>query len=347
MSNKLSNDTNEIANMEERIQHYRNLVLCNKMSGKHTCILKGTAGILLHQCLQTSINVIRNTNKNCDFHIVNLVRFLYLVDVRMFPHSLTVVTEIENVLSNFAYWPQVDPCSAFPDDVVFWSENHILLLLTSRYLTRQHILLRSMLPIHIPIQLAADLETRLLVCYLEAHCSQAFSNGALYETLSHTYLPYSLAALMNIFDFCLDEQLKKYAETLINSIVTQLLYCYTTHNGVCNLSASARSYPRCRLRNFNHNVNQLMNFVVGHSPDALEPASISDFIATTSWRPSVDMYSALYIERIHQLPMSPAIEPFHNFSSPAHIYQGIDKQELAPFYWSAGLVLHPKFAESK
>lgn len=74
------------------------------------------------------------------------------------------------------------------------------------------------------------LESRLLFRYLSAHCSSLFHG--LYEVNSHVYLPYSISALLNLYDFAVDTNIKQFAHQMIDMAVHQVLLCTTPTNSV-------------------------------------------------------------------------------------------------------------------
>ena len=273
----------------------------------------------------------------------------------------------EFYLADFPFWPAAgrQQTSVFPPQMVFWSENHSLMLLSSKYLFEQwRMQQKSKLSASsssggasssIPdvfckgnAELCEKLdnlhETVLLMSYLEAHCSTLFNNGGVFEVLSHVYLPYTLTALWNMFDFSCSTRMRELAKTLIDSIVTQLLTCTTLSNGVCTLSASARAYTRTRLRVGNHNINGMMFLLLGVSPRGWEavtecPTSIMDSLLTTKWRPSANVLSAVFVQRICNRPISPTTDTIRS----KNMYPLVHESEVAPFHWSAGLVVHPDF----
>lgn len=126
-----------------------------------------------------------------------------------------------------------------------------------------------------------DLEDRLLRSFLKAHVSFK----GIYEVLSHVYLPYTLSALFNLIDFSEDEEISTLAAVLADIIVEQLMLC-TIETGVANLSASSRGFARTRQRTYGHNMNTLVRLIVGRSMDGEDPTQLSDFLVTTTWRPS-------------------------------------------------------------
>lgn len=179
-----------------------------------------------------------------------------------------------------------------------------------------------------------DLEEALLHSYLHAH----IRFDAIFEVNSHVYLPYSISALMNLYDFSSDQAIKSMARKVIDIIVKQVLLC-TTDTGVCCLSASARAFTRTRQRVHGHNLNQLIRMIVGDSPDDLWPSPITDFLTTTSWRPSDEL------KQYYELQGRVAMRVSFPLDDVKELFPGIPEHERVPLYWSAGLVVHPDFIE--
>jgi len=200
---------------------------------------------------------------NADFNIISLIRLLYDTNL---PDDIK--SEIYAALSDFVFWPHDAHDGEKLQKIVYWSENHTLMLLSSAILLRQRLKMegdeRNICP--------TDLEHHLLLCFLRAHVE--CSTKGVYEVLSFVYLPYTLCALLNIVDFCADEELVALATQLADIVVTQMMQV-TTSSGVCSLAAAARTYRRFRLRTFGHAVNHFVYCMTGKHPDApLEDASV-------------------------------------------------------------------------
>jgi hypothetical protein len=295
-----------------------------------------------------------------------LVRFLYLAkEVGNEKCDVSVndaKTRICEAMSSFPYWPSKDISNQISkektsedtnnnkgsmDKIVFWSENHILMTLSSFYLFRQW-QRQNRIDGSSDAYLEGSIEVSLLVRYLRAHGSDSFGAGV-YEANSVVYLPYSLSALLNLLDFSEQEEVRALAGAVIEKALRPLLLCTPSSSGVANLAASARSFPRCRLRNRGHNINQLLDLLNLHrSPDRADdgPRQLTDFLLTSTWTPSPSLSDALYSDQsIHALPLT------HKASSIVDLYKSlplpecVDGGELVPLYWSAGLILHPSFAK--
>ena len=302
---------------------------------------------ILTQPLETGLKKVINKQGESDFHIISLIRLLYLGNDSI-PVIADAKQKIENSLKTFPFWPNWSKSNPNFEKIVFWSENHLFMTLGSCYLYNQYVLNPTAKHANndtkkiILTELNKKLETKLLKIYLRAHCLSEF-NGV-YEVNSSVYLPYTLSGLMNLYDFTIDDEIKTMTEHIINRVIFHVLLC-TTSNGTSNLSAGGRTFIRTRLRTHGHNINQLMNVLIGKSPDEVNPTAITDFILTTTWRPNyTEVKNILEYTGTH-----PTVHLSHNVNITRQMYarlaevEEVNIEELVPFYWSAGLVTHPDF----
>ncbi len=71
-----------------------------------------------------------------------------------------------------------------------------------------------------------------------------------------------------------------------------------------------RAFPRTRLRNWGHNVNQLVN-LLNHNISGDTPglSALTDFLLTTEWRPSEEHFASLTEDQdIRKLRVSHPVE---------------------------------------
>jgi hypothetical protein len=175
------------------------------------------------------------------------------------------------------------------------------------------------------------LEEALLHSYITAHAKF----GGMFEVNSHVYIPYTMSSLLNVVDFSEDKKLVEMAKKMIDAVLKPLLLC-TTDANVCSLAASCRAFVRTRCRVFGHNINHMLNFLFGSSPDNLGCSSITDFLSTTKWRPSAELLSTRDMVGRVQMRLSPALSDLQT------MFPGIPTIELTPFFWSAGFIVHPQ-----
>jgi hypothetical protein len=329
---------------ERRLVEYAG-VMRSHYNNKHAFVVSALAGHVNNVLLEEGFQKCALKHGDCDFCMVSLVRLLYLsrnaspaLSADQMQDLSRAVRRIQEGFEAFddSYWPHTG--RPYPDSIVFWSENHILMLLSSSYLYRQWRFQNietsrtdtvSHLP-YIPTTTAAVLELKLLKVYLDTRATHG-----MFEVLSHVYLPHSLSALFNLYDFAEDPEIKQYAYQVIGRIIQQLLFC-TTDTGVATLSASCRSFLRTRLRTHGHNVNQLIRLLIGVSPDEFGPNSLTDFLLTTSWRPNDAVLQDYFVEGFIRKQMNPSLEMLETVFNVDKC--GLPEKEMTPFFWSAGLV---------
>ena len=291
------------------------------------------------------------------------------------PEIDALCDDIVEALRIFPFWPSTDKgMNSNMDDLVFWSENHLFMTLGSAFLFYQY--MRLICPPNLEesnfgtgegvdarhtrlrgvIDRTEDNDCKafnryreLLIVYLKIHTTM---NG-FFEVNSPVYIPYSIAALWNLYDFSYDEEVRNAAKCVVDRMISQVMFTTDPLTGIVNLSATARNYPRFRQRNFNHTINHLIK-VLNHGVNTDSYSRInflSGFLVTTTWKPSYDIFQALQskgsvcvaepfnvnIADVHQMFKNVAkFESLENFIETMNI-------DWVPFLWSAGLVTHPDF----
>lgn len=204
--------------------------------------------------------------------------------------------------------------------VTFWSENHIFLYLSCAHLFAQCADIRN-----VPHTGVSEKEELLLRCYLSAHADF----DGVYEVLSSTYLPFTMYALLNLYDFSSDSTVRAQADKVLQCIVSMILRV-TSSRGECTLTCSARQYPRARLRNWDHNINGLVRLCTGIDIDPEMPLTIlEDFLCTSSWRPIEATLNCFHFTGFYSRLMShPKAEMTHYYNIPT-----LSPIEMVPFHW--------------
>lgn len=254
----------------------------------------------------------------CDWNLCQAVRLLFFeYDADM----VGVLDCIRSELRSFPFWPMVslEYCN---NSFCYWSENHSFMFLSSAYLFQQ-------------IERGGrgpprGRETAILRAALMAKLRGGPGKG-LYEVLSHVYLPYTFCAMLNLIDFANDRDIVDMATAIADAIAYQFALA-TSDQGVVSLTASARYFARCRLRTFDHNVNQLMLIMAG-IPVTFKIDSVTGFVLTSRYRPdsSIDFNKLIREERlILQWPMNHVA---NNLDDICAVYPDLTEEERVPFYW--------------
>jgi hypothetical protein len=286
---------------EAQIAKFR--ALLKGCQSKHNLVLYALQDEdILHEPVQNGLQKMVDRVGDWDMSCQPLIRLLYLADSGVEEIAQTKKLII-TAFRSFQFWPNAgDGEQPTFEKIIFWSENHLFMTLGACYLFRNYMFRHfaaedgeesgaaQARKEALQFEAEKSLETKLLKIYLRAHCCAEFDG--MYEVNSCVYLPYSLNALWNLYDFAYDEEIKILAGVVIDRIVEQILTC-TTSLGVVNLSAAGRSFLRQRMRNFSHNINQFINILVGQSGDKMESSSITDALLTTTWRPNFEVVKVI------------------------------------------------------
>ncbi len=226
--------------LEEHSQrsNKHNLVYCLATFG-HYEDTKGTVETLFGR-----INgVERSKEDNPDFAITALIRLLFTPepqhqevrqDSRSYILLSTIKERLVQALGRYSFWPEDRSKNKALDQITFWSENHLLMTLSAGYLFQCYLQTN-----HHPhsaewVEKLVRLQIReLLLTYLAAHCHPKFKG--FYEVNSIVYMQFTIVALLNLIDYG-DAEVTRFAETLLDTIVQQLMCCADPLYGVVNLA---------------------------------------------------------------------------------------------------------------
>jgi hypothetical protein len=345
-------------------------------SGKHSIVVRSLRGEYesVQETLNKYLEDVESKSGDADMVIISLVRLLYLLKRQCSKEdakAAEVVTRIAASLNQFPWWPKkgIESDNKDIEKMCFWSENHIFMLLSSSVLVLQHVTEShkdslqqqqqqqqqqqeqensssspstpttssgtiQFFSVTRPLCSATKWQEKLLRSYLQSKLSQ----GGVYECLSHVYLPYTLSALLNLVDFSDCEKIRSQARQLADLIVRQLLLVTTVGNGICTFSASSRSFWRTRQRPWGHNCNQLIRLCCGEGPDDYSAMQLTDFLLTTTYRPSQESLDAFHFRGFIRENQSLSVERVVTDD-----FAAIDDEEKAPFIWSAGLITYPTY----
>ncbi len=325
----------KLASYPDRVKLLSKRILKKQKCNKNSVALFSHHGQLKMEVVISLCDEVKKYANNVDFVMITLIRILWgiALDKIALPESnkCHVIAIIDDAFSNAPCWPSNTKSQNKMKNVCFWSENHILMLLSTHHLYQQwkrHHGAGASGTID-------ELEERLLLLYLKAHAEHG-----MYEALSHVYLPYSLCAAVNLIDYSLNAEIRMYATQIANHISEQILLgC--NHHGVSTFTASARSFPRTRLQPFGHNVSILVSLVSGNAKLSNGASKLGDFLLTSKWVPSAKTFENFSFQGfVGQLPLNPSsVEDIKaQYDDPS-----VSEMDRIPLYWSAGLVTHKSF----
>mmetsp|Transcript_24645 Transcript_24645/g.36295 ORF Transcript_24645/g.36295 Transcript_24645/m.36295 type:complete len:297 (-) Transcript_24645:1197-2087(-) len=255
--------------------------------------------------------------KKADFKLVSLTRLIYMNR----PGLEQLQSIVMDTMRCCSFWPSNIPHRNRIRKSEFWSENHSFLYLSSAYLYRQ-----QALKLGKDSGFVGKREVELLQCYLRGHCTQC---PGVYEVLSVTYLPFTMCALLNLFDFSDDEAVRSAADILLNIITRQFLRVADA-DGSCHLSASCR-VPHVEYL-YKHsaffNIHALLYFLELRD-EAPNQSIFADFLSLTTWAPNIDVLNEFNMVGFHSEKVN------HAFKHVSRVYtfDTLSPVEATPFYW--------------
>jgi len=186
----------------------------------------------VHEDLIMQALVYIEERRDCaDFVLLGIIRMLYQSanSPLMTPR---LIKRAREVVLGFKYWPDEPGI----DSMYFWTENHHIMFFYSEYLAGQlypeYVFRNSALTGIEKIKRAG----KRIHSWLALRYRTGFS-----EWLSHVYYDEDITALVNLIDFCTDEQIVRQAETVLD-----LVFYDMAHNSFRGafVSSHGRSYTR-------------------------------------------------------------------------------------------------------
>jgi hypothetical protein len=214
---------------------------------------------------------------NSDFAIVVLLRILFFV-------SKTNMTDyydklILPALQSEHYWYSTE--DGVVNDDTMNSENHMILWMSSAWLLQE--------------KYGWDLKDATLQQRLHHYLNLKIKYG-FYEFLSITYLPYSFNGLLNLVDFCRDQDIKNLASQAIRRLVSDYLW-FVNDKGV-HYTAAGRDYAeRFIAPPHTQDMDGIVYLILGLGALQREAMHMSSFLSTSlidftrqaaQWQPSLD-----------------------------------------------------------
>lgn len=190
--------------------------------------------------------------------------------------SYNMVDVANRLMQEYSFW--YDPVTTPSKSLVFWSENHYIMNCSSE------LILRQMLDLPIPGALSHRIHTFLDV-------KKFFGTS---EWLSPVYIPFTVASLINLYDFSNDVSIQQDCQILLDRIAFEVL---TTSNAsdASIVSPSGRAYSRHRVKTKGLHLNLFIEFLLSgqnipNSPNDAEMA-LRSALSTTSYRPKPEVYT--------------------------------------------------------
>lgn len=289
---------------EARKADYRNTVVSHHPGGFNAMAILAQEGIDIQEStLNDAIDYMLNRGTG-DFRLAQLVRVLFLSDYKYDEKLLPSMIELDYWLTNGE------------DQYVYWSENHMILWMSSAYLMRQRE----------GWQMNSDLDQRLHH-YLDLKLKYGF-----YEFFSSDYYRFTLGALLNLADFAEDNSIKTKATAAAKRMMNELLMVFNDRGAF---------YPAAGRNYMNHytgfDPKAIFWIITGKGPRRTSADYAGGFLATSSI--TLDDVAATYSSSINT-----TLVQGHHQNEKMQIHAQFPRQQRTIFQWSSGGYFHPDTA---
>jgi hypothetical protein len=203
---------------------------------------------------------------------------------------------------------------------VFWTENHYIMSVSSEYILYKF--LEKTIDSGLIRRLHGFLDLKIRV--------------GMAEFLSPVYYPFTIASLLNLFDYSMDEEIREKANLILNRITVQLLY-FTLSDGSM-ISPSARSYSRHRENSYGQHIHQFINFILNRAMIENDQA-LYHTLSTTSWRP--DSSTLIPWANIN-LSLSPSLHRLTHELNSIVGKDDVDMDMYISLLWMYGVYIPPR-----
>jgi hypothetical protein len=214
-------------------------------------------------------------NETIDFKLVPLVRKAFLEG------NFEVFQEM---LDEIHFWPEgPNFFTKIPEKehLVYWTENHLAGILSTEYLIHQ--------------QLGLELKHDRLRQFLESRVRYGSS-----EYLSVAYQAYTMAAVLNVVDFCEDKSLRTLAVQFCHNISRQYAEVINPFTGHV-ATAGGRMYSYMRKTTDKLKISPLCYLLIGQPEKnrGLDPMkfTLAYALNTTSYRLPQDAFDTIEVRR--------------------------------------------------
>jgi hypothetical protein len=255
------------------------------------------------------------------------------------PHeSVDTVRRIIAAFENYRFWP-TDPGE---DEMIFWSENHMICYASTQFLVEQWRAERSTkattcaFPLGDEPPLPESRARHRVESFLQLKLQYGF-----FEFNSTSYIGFTLAALLNLVDFSDDLTIARLAKECTDRLIAGVL-AFAMPSGAF-FSVTGRGYLKHRCRGSGFDINVVIWLLTGLGPPPTSSIkNTASFLATSSYCDSLsdDTARQWQLTPISQWKIgAPISSVVAQMRSDPFLAQNF---EFVPFLWSMGGYFHPE-----
>ena len=229
---------------------------------------------------------------------------------------------------NYRYWP-TDPGE---DEMIFWSENHMICYLSTQYLVEQW---RSQPKANRKTRKSKSRARGRILAFLQLKARHGF-----FEFNSTNYICFTLSALLNLLDFADDEEITSLAKDCTDRLVAGIL-AFALPLGDF-FSVTGRGYLKHRFQGNGFDINAVIWLLTGAGSTVPMMKSTASFLATSKYTLNIPE-STVRQWWLKPSPKwhigEPLLSMVDQIRSNPHLE---DELDFVPFLWSMGAYFHPE-----
>uniref|UniRef100_A0A7S3PMC5 Uncharacterized protein n=1 Tax=Aplanochytrium stocchinoi TaxID=215587 RepID=A0A7S3PMC5_9STRA len=179
--------------------------------------------------------------------------------IRIMMYTANYTDQILSVINEVPKWMNNGDTTR-----IFWSENHMIMYMSTSYLMLEH------------FNSTKDPNVReRLLWYLNTHIKYGY-----YEFFSHTYLPYSLAGLLNLYDFSIDPEIKHLSGQAATRLLNDMVLATNSKGGF--FPVSGRSFTSKYIEAFGANHQSVLAVLTGKGARGSRVSTGEAFLACST-----------------------------------------------------------------
>lgn len=252
-------------------------------------------------------------------------RIIILVRVHELTNDEAVKATIFDVLKTIPFW-----LSPGEETRVYWTENQMSMWMSSA------LLLKQQYPDDANLDVGETLRQRL-VHFLTLKLEYGFS-----EFFSSVYLPYTLCGLLNLVDFCQDEEIQVLAEQVTLKLIDHILLGSNSEGAF--FAASGRNFVDYYLGSLTQIADTLW-LLTGAGTKPTRIRTSTGFLATSNLTMSTPVVEDVAEEAATyasgstmRLPIRPSLRESFEING------DLERADRVTFQWAMGAYFHPDVA---
>eukprot|EP00040_Diaphanoeca_grandis_P035674 m.224961 g.224961 ORF g.224961 m.224961 type:complete len:651 (-) comp33448_c0_seq1:453-2405(-) len=287
---------------------------------------------------EDDLQKVRENHETSDMQLIWLVRLVYL------DNQYDVV--VQEAVENYRFW--LSRCEV---NHVYWSENHMLMTLSSWHLldqkwpshhygtaTNDYAVSTQAINVgtnnanstrgSVEVTVLRTRYRKLIVTFLNLKRMHGF-----FECFSTVYADYTLQALLNLADFSNDAEIQALATMATRRLIQDCALMMTKRGGKCTVMT--RGYIGNRIKTEVHSITEVTSLLMGipaRQPHEFEGVGAFMVTSKIDWSRDIDFYPSGRVSKVFETGLG--VRDLKAF------VKDLDREDQVMFLWSVGAYAH-------